>query len=137
MTSAPVEQPHQRTPIDMTLTRIHAMFHAVDAMATSDFVSYLTPDVRFRFGNAPEICGRSGVSDALGIFFQQIDGLSHQVTGCWEQGETVIVRLDVTYRRLDGDRVSLPCVNVFEYDDGLIKDYRIYMDVSPAMPSLS
>lgn len=122
---------------DMRQTHLHAMFHAVDKMATNEFAQYLTSDVRFRFGNAPEVRGRADVIDAVDAFFLHIAGLSHQVTGCWSHGDTVIVRLEVTYRRLDGDRVSLPCVNVFEYDGALIKDYRIYMDVSPALPSLS
>ena len=38
---------------------------------------------------------------------------------------------DVTYTKLDGSEVTLPFVNIFEIDGGLIVDYRIYVDVGP------
>ncbi len=117
----------------MNREQIQAMFDAVDAMATQAFVGHLTPDVRFRFGSAPEVQGRQAVHDAVAGFFSAIAGLRHQITGYWAHGDTRIVRLDVTYRRRDGGVVALPCVNVFEVAGDLIRDYRIYMDVGPVL----
>ena len=41
--------------------------------------------------------------------------------------------LDVHYRRLDGRELNLPCCNVFRVSDGLVRDYRIYLDVNPVI----
>jgi ketosteroid isomerase-like protein len=52
----------------------------------------------------------------------------------WEIGDgTVVAVLDVHYRRLDGRELNLPCCNVFRVSDGLVRDYRIYMDVHPVI----
>jgi hypothetical protein len=32
---------------------------------------------------------------------------------------------------LDGAEPRLPCCNVFRLRDGLVADYRVYMDISP------
>jgi hypothetical protein len=41
--------------------------------------------------------------------------------------------LDVHYRRLDGRELNLRCCNVFRVSDGLVRDYRIYIDVNPVI----
>jgi hypothetical protein len=40
---------------------------------------------------------------------------------------------DVHHRRLDGCELNLPCCNVFRVSDGLVRDYRIHMDVNPVI----
>jgi limonene-1,2-epoxide hydrolase len=40
-------------------------------------------------------------------------------------------RLSVHYTRLDSGEVVLPCCNVFRLRDGLIADFRSYMDATP------
>jgi len=32
---------------------------------------------------------------------------------------------------LDGRKVKLPCCNVFHVRDGLVFDYRVYLDIGP------
>jgi hypothetical protein len=63
--------------------------------------------------------------------FTTFKGLTHTSTGLWEQGDDIIVRLSVEYTRHDDNKVTLPCVNIFKMKDGLIDDYRIYMDIGP------
>jgi hypothetical protein len=41
--------------------------------------------------------------------------------------------MDVYYRRLDGRELTSPCCNIFRVDNGLVDDYRIYMDVNPVL----
>jgi ketosteroid isomerase-like protein len=38
---------------------------------------------------------------------------------------------DVYYTRLDGGEVTLPCCNVFRLRDGLVAEYRSYIDATP------
>ena len=45
----------------------------------------------------------------------------------------VVALMDVHYRRLDGRELKSPCCNVFGIHDGVVDDYRIYMDVNPVL----
>jgi hypothetical protein len=58
----------------------------------------------------------------------------HEFADIGEIGNgTVVAILDVHYRCLDGRELNLPCCNVFRVSDGLVRDYRIYMDVNPVI----
>jgi ketosteroid isomerase-like protein len=111
--------------------QVQRMFDVVDTMSAGGFVEFLAPDVRFRFGSAPEAEGRAAVHAAVAGFFSSINGLRHRLLGYWEQGSAVIVKLEVEYTRKDGRKVDLPCANIFEFEGKLIRDYRIYMDIGP------
>lgn len=45
----------------------------------------------------------------------------------------VVALMEVYYRRLDGRELNLPCCNVFGVHNGVVNDYRIYMDVNPVL----
>ncbi len=107
------------------------MFADIDSMDADKFVSHLTPDGRFQFGNAEPGVGRAAIRDGVAGFFSTINGLRHTITGYWQQGNVVIVELVVEYTRKDGKVVTLPCANIFRLDGLLVGDYRIFMDVSP------
>jgi hypothetical protein len=40
---------------------------------------------------------------------------------------------DVHHRGLDGCELNLLCCNVFRANDGLVRDYRVYMDANPVI----
>ena len=107
------------------------LFAAIDANDAAAFVAYLTDDAVFRFGSAPAVSGRAAIEAAVGGFFDTIGGCSHRVTNLLGNGSTLICEGDVTYRRHDGSEITLPFADVFEYDDELIAQYKIYMDISP------
>lgn len=46
----------------------------------------------------------------------------------------LIAELDVHYARLDGGEVILPCCNVFRLHEGLVAEYRSYIDATPVYP---
>ena len=106
------------------------LFAAIDARDTAAFVEHLTPDASFRFGSAPAVSGRDAVGEAVDGFFATIAGLSHRVTASMVDGDTLVCEGDVTYTRHDASTITLPFVDVFELDDGLIADYKIYMDIN-------
>jgi ketosteroid isomerase-like protein len=49
----------------------------------------------------------------------------------YSDGDAAIVEFDVHYTRHDGDVVTVPCCNVFRLRDGLIAEYRSYIDATP------
>ena len=104
------------------------LFAAIDREDPDGFVAFLTEDGSFRFGNAPAVEGRENVREAVAGFFDSIGGLSHEVIGAWEDGDTTICEMRVTYTRKDGGIVEVPAANIFRMRDGLVHDYRIFVD---------
>src|ERR1700759_4990665 len=113
---------------------IRTLIRAVDD-ADHDTIAALTaPDVTFRFGNAAPTSTQSDLLAAAQSFRGSIADLRHTILDLWEVDDgTVIGIMDVYYRRLDGIELNLACCNVFRLRDGIVNDYRIYMDVNPVL----
>lgn len=107
------------------------LFKAIDARDPDAFVAYLTEDARFRFGSAPEVTGREAIAEAVGGFFASIAGLEHSVDLFMEEGSTIVCEGSVRYTRHDGSEITLPFADVFDMQDELIANYKIYMDIAP------
>jgi ketosteroid isomerase-like protein len=107
------------------------VFADIDSFNPDSFVTHLTPDVVFRFGNADPVIGRDAVREAVTGFFSTIDGLTHHIRNVWEFGDTAIVQIDVEYARKDGKTVTVPNADILTYDGDLVRDWRIYIDVAP------
>jgi hypothetical protein len=106
-------------------------FADIDAFDPDKFVAHLTPDARFRFGNADPVTGREAVREAVAGFFSSIDGLTHHIKNIWEFEDTVIVQIDVEYLRKDGKTVITPNADILIYEGDLVRDWQIYIDVAP------
>jgi ketosteroid isomerase-like protein len=110
---------------------INELFKAIDVCDVDRFLTFLDPDATFRFGSAPSVTGHDAITVAVTGFFETIEGLQHDLINTVSSGSMQVCEGDVTYTRLDGSNVTLPFVNIFEFDEGLICDYRIYVDVAP------
>jgi ketosteroid isomerase-like protein len=110
---------------------IAAIFADIDAFDPDKFVAHLTPDAKFRFANADPVAGREAVKEAVAGFFSSIDGLTHHILNVYESGETVIAQIDVEYRRKDGKSVTVPNADILVFDGDLVRDWQIYIDVTP------
>ena len=107
------------------------VFADIDAFDPDKFVAHLTPDARFRFGNADPVTGRAAVKEAVAGFFSTIDGLTHHILNSWDSGDTTIVQIDVEYKRKDGKTVTTPNADILVFDGDLVRDWQIYIDVAP------
>ena len=110
---------------------IERLFASIDRKDAEGFSAFLTGDARFVFGNQPAVQGREAVRDAVAGFFESIAGLQHRIERVWEHSDSVVCHGEVTYRRLDGSSVTLPFADIFDLQDNLVSDYRIFMDVTP------
>jgi ketosteroid isomerase-like protein len=119
-----------KTPGDLVRTLIRA----VDAADHNAIATLTAANVHFRFGNAAPTDTQSELLAAAQSFREAVADLRHTFLDLWEVEEGVVVALmDVYYRRLDGRELTLPCCNVFGVDNGVVNDYRIYMDVNPVL----
>jgi len=110
------------------LCRVFASFDAKDVSTLSGF---MTDDVALRLGNADTIRGKAAFVDAVNAFLSSIAGVRHEILMVYSDGDAAIVEFDVHYTRHDGHVVTIPCCNVFRMHDGLIAEYRSYIDATP------
>ena len=119
--------PHLQTPDAV----VRELLAATDAKDTAAVARLLTDDVRVRFGNAEPVHGKAALFDGDDQFLDSIAGLRQEIHDLWTVADDVVLaEMTVHYERLDGGRVSLPCVDTFRLRDGLVHDYRIYIDLS-------
>jgi len=109
---------------------LDSVFVAIDARDTQAFLDHLHADVDFVFGNAPEVQGQEALREVIDGFFAALGGIAHHLDRRWAVDDTVICHGQVTYTRQDGSQLTVPFANVFTYDNGLIRDYRIFVDNS-------
>jgi hypothetical protein len=109
---------------------IQRMFRDIDTRNAAAFVSYLSDDARFRFGNAEAVCGKNSVADMVGSFFQSIKALQHEVLEQWEQDNVVICHGRVTYTRMDSSSLTVPYAVILKFKAEMISEYYIFSDLS-------
>ncbi|MFI9561420.1 nuclear transport factor 2 family protein [Nonomuraea endophytica] len=108
------------------------VFQAVDTFDPGEFVRLLADDVRMVFGNAEPMVGHKAVTEGLREFYATIAGLAHKIIRTWQADADTVAETEVTYQRLDGSHVSIAAVSIWHTrDDGLISDYRIFIDLAP------
>ena len=112
-------------------SRAEAIFRAFDAKDIAALAALATDDVRLQIGNAPVVEGKRAFVESLEAFAASVSSFAHTVTQVWSDRNALIAELTVHYERLDGRELTLPCCNVFRFRDGLVADYRVYMDINP------
>jgi ketosteroid isomerase-like protein len=115
------------TPSD----HIRMMFATFDARDVSALAAFMTDDVRLRLGNAEPVQGKSAFVEAVTAFLASVASFRHEVLDVWSDRDALIAEFDVHYTRLYGGEVTLPCCNVFRLRDGLVAEYRSYVDATP------
>lgn len=120
-----------RTPTDTARSVLDAIDNG-DLEGVIDTV--LAEDVHVRFGNFEPTSTRAGFLATVQASGASIAGIRHEVFEVWEpEAGAVVVTSDVHYRRVDGQELTLPACSVFRVRDGLVHDYRVYMDINPVL----
>jgi limonene-1,2-epoxide hydrolase len=60
-----------------------------------------------------------------------VHALRHRLLGVWTLPDVVFCEGEVTYTRKDHSEITLPFFNVFKVQDGKVREYSIYADVTP------
>jgi ketosteroid isomerase-like protein len=111
--------------------QLRRVFATFDAKDVSVLAGFMADDIKLRLGNAPATQGKAAFVDAVDAFLGSIAAVRHEILTVYVDGDAAIVEFDVHYTRHDGDVVTLPCCNVFRLRDGLIAEYRSYIDAAP------
>jgi alkylhydroperoxidase/carboxymuconolactone decarboxylase family protein YurZ/limonene-1,2-epoxide hydrolase/catechol 2,3-dioxygenase-like lactoylglutathione lyase family enzyme len=110
---------------------VRRMFEAGESMNVDNFVKFYTEDAHYQFSNFPVAYGPQGIKDTSVGFLQTVAKVYHHITNIWEQGDTVICEMEVTYIRHDGKVFRLPCCDTIVFKGDKVQELRIYMDISP------
>ncbi|MBD8605448.1 nuclear transport factor 2 family protein [Aeromicrobium sp. CFBP 8757] len=108
------------------------LFALVDVGDSEALIARMAPEASMRFGNADAVSGHAEMLAGSQAFHSSITAISHAIVHAVRLGSVILTELEVTYTRLDGQVLTLPCTNVFELDgEGLITRYQIFMDIAP------
>ncbi len=111
---------------------IGKIYAADEAMNASAFVALLSPDALFQLGGSPSIQGREGIQRFVQGLFSSLKGIRHRLLNFWLGGGKLIFQGEVTFTFPNGQTMVLPYVDVvIPGKDGLLADYRIYIDLTP------
>lgn len=109
-----------------------SFFDLVDLGDVDGIAAAVAEHCALTSGNEEPVVGRDAIRAVIRQFRTTIRSLRHHVVRAWSVPEGVIVELRVSYVRLDGGAVTLPCTNIFDLDDdGLVTHYEIFMDMGP------
>ncbi len=128
----------EERPMTQSLTRtgskseiVRRMFEAGESMNVENFVKFYTEDAHYQFSNFPVAYGPQGIRDTSVDFLNTVAKVYHHITNIWEQGDTVICEMEVTYIRHDGKVFRLPCCDTIVFKGDKVQQLKIYMDISP------
>ena len=109
---------------------ITELFTSIDNKNTGRFLSFLSDDCSFRFGNIPSIQGSDAIGAFVGGFFESIDSLQHDIFDSWEIPGGTVCHGTVSYTRHDKSVLTVPFSNIFKTNNGKVQEYLIFADTS-------
>ncbi len=110
---------------------IQALFRSLDARDAEGFLSFLTEDASFTFGNVPTVTGHTAIRGCITAYFSGVHAIAHTLQDGWISGNSVICAGRVTYTRHNGSKLTVPFCNVLTIRDDAVAQYRFYADISP------
>jgi hypothetical protein len=105
--------------------------HLLNAKGWDDYLPYLSKDLFVKVGANDPMHSPDEYHQFMGQIYSKLRFISHNIRGLWEVDNVVIAEMDVNYEvNEDGRPVTVPCVDVYRFQDGKIKEWRIYPDTS-------
>ena len=113
---------------------VRAMCAAVDAGDAEAFGAWFADDATYTFGNGETLVGREAIIAATAGAAGALPWVRHVVDQVADVGGQLFCRFTITTAAPDGTELALPCVTVIWLDGARVTDYRVHMDLTPALP---
>jgi ketosteroid isomerase-like protein len=110
---------------------VRRAFAAVEANDVDTYVSLFTDDALYKAANFDPVTGPDGIRRFAAPVMDMFEKVTHEVEGMWEDGNTVVAEVMLTYRRRDAKVITVPCVDVIGLREGKISSLQAYVDLSP------
>lgn len=112
---------------------VQAMCAAVDEGDAAAFAAWFAEDATYRFGNADTLVGPGAIAEATRGARTVLPWVRHRVDQVAEIDDQLFCRFTIETEAPDGTPLALPCVTVITMAGERIGDYRVHMDLSPAL----
>lgn len=112
---------------------VHTMCAAADAGDGETFASFFSESAVFRFGNNEPFSGRAAIAASTEGTVSAIHPARHHVEQIARVGSQLFCRFVIEVTKPDGTELRLPCVTVIGMSGTQIVDYRVHMDIAPAL----
>ena len=111
---------------------IAKIYAADETMNAKAFVELLAPDAIFQLGGSPALTGREPIQSFVQGLFSSLKALRHRLIHFWIGNGKLVFQGEATFTFPNGQSLALPYVDVIlPGSDGLIADYRIFIDLTP------
>lgn len=92
------------------------------------FKSYLADDVYYKVGNTAEVRGPQAIVDYMTKLLSTGLAINDlQTRSAWETEDVVIIEFNMGGLRMrDKKQVAYPCIDIYRFDGGKIRDWRVY-----------
>ena len=101
------------------------------------FASWFADDATYTFGNGDPLVGRDAIEAATAGAAGALPWVRHEVDQVAEVGDQLFCRFTIHTEAPDGTELALPCVTVIWLRGDEIVDYRVHMDIAPAVEQRS
>ncbi|HEX7301622.1 nuclear transport factor 2 family protein [Lentzea sp.] len=112
---------------------VRRMCAAVDAGDAEAFGAWFAEDATYVFGNDEPLIGRAAVVAATAGAAGALPWVRHVVDQVAEVGDQLFCRFTIETEAPDGKPLALPCVTVIRMSGEQVVEYRVHMDISPAL----
>jgi len=113
---------------------VREMCAAVDAGDAESFASWFADDATYVFANNEPLTGRAAIAAATAGAAGALPWVRHVVDQVAAVGEDqLFCRFTIETEFPAGKPLALPCVTVIRLAGEQVADYRVHMDITPAL----
>jgi ketosteroid isomerase-like protein len=111
---------------------VEAMERAVASGDRAAVSRHLAEDVAYTVGARPAVHGIDAVMAAIAEQGRRVRWDGHRLRGVWTGDGTLVVEVESHFTRVaDGRAIPLPCTDIYRFEGGRIRDWRVFADMSP------
>lgn len=109
---------------------LEAYYQAVDGMRVDQLGEFLHERCEVQYPGGRVVSGREQIIGGMQAALEALAAINHQLQGAWEEEQGLIFELQVTYTRRDGHKIVRPGAGIFVFEDGKIRQQRLFVDAS-------
>lgn len=121
---------------DINVERMRKILNLIDSGDFDAMGEFLDQDVVWRFANNPIINGREAVIESLNSFSDIIETYSHETLTIIADDDRVAFYGHTTYQTVNHGTHTFPGGAFLKFENGLVTDYKILVDLSPMLAEI-
>ncbi|WP_370942229.1 nuclear transport factor 2 family protein [Amycolatopsis sp. cg5] len=112
---------------------VRKMCAQVDADDAAGFAAWFAEDATYTFANQQTVVGPEAIERATAGAARALPWVRHTIDQVAEIGDQLFCRFTIHTAAPDGSPLAMPCVTVIQVRGAEVVDYRVHMDITPAI----